>query len=65
MEQKLLKKVSVFQIIAFELEHANSHNLEQELLSGVNVLTNTPKISPKTRGDIFQINFPKNDKKTR
>ena len=31
--------------------------------SAVNVLTNTPKISPKTTGDIFQINFPENDEK--
>ena len=31
--------------------------------SEVNVSTNTPKISPNTRGDIFQINFPENDDK--
>ena len=29
----------------------------------MNVLTDTPKISPETRGDIFQIKFPHNDKK--
>ena len=29
MEQKIEKKVFVFQIIAFELGVANSHNLEQ------------------------------------
>ena len=29
-----------------------------------NVLTNTSNISPNTRGDIFQINFTENDKKT-
>ena len=27
------------------------------------MLTNIPKISPNTRGDIFQINFPQNDQK--
>ena len=31
--------------------------------SSVNVLTNIPEISPNTRGDIFQINFPQNDEK--
>ena len=31
--------------------------------SAVNVLTSTPKISPNTRGDILQINFPENDEK--
>ena len=31
--------------------------------STVNVLANSPKISPNTRGDIFLINFPENDKK--
>ena len=35
------------------------------LPSAVNVLTDTPKISPHTRGDILQINFPGNDEKTR
>ena len=34
------------------------------LPSAVNVLTKTPNISSNTRGDIFQINFPENDKKT-
>ena len=29
----------------------------------VNVLTNTPKISSNTMGDIFQINFPQKDEK--
>ena len=29
--------------------------------SAVNVLTNTPKISSNTMGDILQINFPEND----
>ena len=33
------------------------------LPSTVNVLTNTPKISPNIRGDIFQINFAEKDKK--
>ena len=33
------------------------------LSSAVNMLTNNPKISPKTRGDIFQRNFPENDEK--
>ena len=33
------------------------------LPSAVNVLTNTTRISPITRGDIFQINFPQNDEK--
>ena len=34
------------------------------LPSEVNLLTNTPKISHNTRGDIFQINFSENDKVT-
>ena len=33
------------------------------LASAVNVLRNTPKTSPKSRGGIFGINFPKNDEK--
>ena len=32
--------------------------------SDVNVLTDNPNISPETRGDIFQINFPQNDEET-
>ena len=31
MEQKILKKLFNFQIIAFELGVANSHNLEQDI----------------------------------
>ena len=34
------------------------------LPSAVNVLTNIPKISFNTRGEIFQINFTQNDKQT-
>ena len=34
------------------------------LPSAVTVLTNTSKISPNTRGEIFQINFNENDEKT-
>ena len=34
------------------------------LPSDVNVLTDNPNISPDTKGDIFQINFPENDEKT-
>ena len=34
------------------------------LASSVNVPINTHKVSPNTRGDIFQINFPENDEKT-
>ena len=33
--------------------------------SAVNVLTNNPKISPNTRGDIFLMKFTENEKKTR
>ena len=33
------------------------------LASAVKVLTNTPNISPKTRGDTFRINFPENEEK--
>ena len=33
------------------------------LPSAVNVLTNSPKLSPNFRGDVFQINFPENDEK--
>ena len=31
--------------------------------SAINVLTNTPKISPHPRGDIFQIKFSENGEK--
>ena len=34
------------------------------LPSVVNVLPNIPKISPNTRGNIFRINFPENNKRT-
>ena len=35
MEQKIEKSFSVFKIIAFESEVANSHNLEQDLRSHI------------------------------
>ena len=64
MEPKIDKTFFVFQITGFELGVANSQNLEQDTKhSDVNVLKNTPKISPNTRGEIFQINFPENDEK--
>ena len=34
------------------------------LASAVNLLTNTNKTSPNTRGDIFGINFAENDERT-
>ena len=64
MEQKVEKYLMVFSIFAFELGLPISHNLERDTcgyMSTVNVLTNTPKISPNTRRDILQINFPEND----
>ena len=64
-EQKIQKICFVFQIIAFELGVANSDNIEQNILSSAdNVLTNTPKTSPNSRADTFQVNFPDNDEKT-
>ena len=41
-----------------------SQSSTEYLPSPVNVLTLTPKISPNTMEDIFQINFPENDDKT-
>ena len=41
-----------------------SQSWKKYLPSAVNLLTLTPKISPKTRGDIFQIYFNENDEKT-
>ena len=41
-----------------------SQSWTKYLPSAVNVLTLTPKISPNSRGAIFQINFPENDEKT-
>ena len=65
MHQKIERNFFVFQIVAFELRVGNSHNLEQDTCrQAVNVLTNIPKISPNTRGGIFQINSPENDKGT-
>ena len=40
-----------------------SHSWTGYLASPVNVLTNTPKISPNPTGDIFGMNFPENDEK--
>ena len=63
MEQRILKKFVAFQILAFELGVADSHNLEY-VPSDLNVLTDNPKISLDTRGDIFEINFQEIDEKT-
>ena len=41
-----------------------SQSWTRYLSSAYNVLTNTHKISPNTKGSNFQINFPENDKKT-
>ena len=65
MEQKVEKKILVFQINPFELRVTNSQNLEWDTsASPGNVLTNTTKISPNSRGTIFGINFLENDEKT-
>ena len=65
MEQKVEKKILVFQINPFELRVTNSQNLEWDTsASPDNVLTNTTKISPNSRGTIFGINFLENDEKT-
>ena len=61
MEQKIEKIFFVFQVIAFELGVANSRSLY--MASPINVLRNTPKISVKTREDIFQINFSETNEK--
>ena len=63
MEERILKKFLAFQILAFELGVADSHNLEY-VPSDLNVLTDNPKISLDTRGDIFEINFQEIDEKT-
>ena len=65
MEQKVEKKILVFQINPFELRVTNSQNLQWDTsASPDNVLTNTTKISPNSRGTIFGINFLENDEKT-
>ena len=65
MEQKVEKKILVFQINPFELRVTNSQNLEWDTSASPDiVLTNTTKISPNSRGTIFGINFLENDEKT-
>ena len=41
-----------------------SRSSTEYLSAAIHVLTNTFNISPNTKGDIFQINFPENDEKT-
>ena len=62
-KKKIKKKRFVFQIIAFELGLTNCHHLEQDISAAIIVLTNTFKISTKTIGEVFEINFPENDEK--
>ena len=62
-KKKIQKKRFVFQIIAFELGLINCHHLEQDISAAIIVLTNTFKISTKTIGEVFEINFPENDEK--
>ena len=66
MEQKISEKVFGFSDNCIWIESSRfSQSWIGYLPSGVNVLKNISKISPNSRGDIFQINFPRNDEKTR
>ena len=65
MQKKDQKFFFIYQIIAFVLRVANSQKSSTGYLSSaVNVLTNTPKASPNTRGDISQTKFHENVEKT-
>ena len=58
MQEKMHKKSFVFEIMAFELVAQKLCTLQREyLLSAVNVLTNSLKISDQTNADFFQLNI--------
>ena len=60
-KKKIEEKFFVFQIIG---SGKFSQSWTGYLSSAVTVWTNTPKISPISRGEILLINFPENDEKT-
>ena len=53
MEQKIEKNIFVFQIIAFELGVANSHNLEQDTCRRQLMCSETPLRSHLKLGETF------------
>ena len=53
MEQKIEKNIFVFQIIAFELGVANSHNLEQDTCRRQSMCSETPLRFHLTLGETF------------
>ena len=60
VEQKIDKKVFVFQIIAFELGATNSnYYAENNVASGVHVFTNRTKISHITNRNFFRVILPR------
>ena len=61
--KKLRKRFSFFRYLHFNWELLILLIFNRYFASAGNVSTNTPKISPNTRRDIFRINFPQNDEK--
>ena len=58
MEQKIEKNIFVFQIIAFELGVANSHNLEQDTCRRQSMCSETPLRFHLTLGETFSKSIP-------
>ena len=60
MEQKIQKKLFVFQILAFELGIANSRNIEQDICYHQSLCSQTPLRFHLTLGETFsKSTFPK------
>ena len=58
MEQKIEKNIFVFQIIAFELGVANSHNLEQDTCRRQSMCSETPLRFHLTLGETYSKSTP-------
>ena len=64
MEQTIDKKLFVFLHNCIWIDYCKFSLLQRKHLSlGVNVLTNSSKISDITNSDIFQLNFSHSDEK--
>ena len=62
MEEKVQKKLFVFEIMASELVSVKLSLLRREYLSSaVNVLTNSYKALRLTKTDFFRLNYVPND----
>ena len=61
MQEKIQKKLCVFEIIASELVALNCLLRREYLSSAVNVLTNTYKALHMTKTDFFRLNYFQND----